>query len=1149
MPYPYLPPEIPPIVKSVVTESVSSDHNIISDNDINNDINSFQPSLKNTVKSRAKSSANSRLLSVLKSANSSHNSRQTSKSPKSLVSLELTDENIQSIDINNNHAENSLTERKESLLTRFKKQEIETQGIGTAEGLSDDTSISQEIDQSFSTWQPDKVKQKELLNQDNLLNKLRQNDHAGNLQIINKVETTGNIKASENLKDLADLNINSQVLNSQLPVDHSPSLKSSNSQVKSQKNLPDTIDFENDPLTNYSNSRSNSFQTNNLDQNIQPIKPLDQLTGDRPSAKNSVVNNSISPEINKTYKQQRARSLTNSIRQLKNNYHSYSDQTNISAIPTRVNDIKLSKGEKPTQPRVNSKAIYSKVRNFIPVPTAKNQQNNQQNLISATRSPSGLNTNTVLYKLPSITSPFDAQQVNSQLLGDTLEIGLSRPFTLSQNTAQSENNQPQNYRLTPSELPPSEDLDLPALEPRTDQPDGENNDINNPQEKKVIDPLEKYRRRRSPGETTEETPQPNPTTPVINVPVPEDVIEITANQQEFNEQQQTVSAQGDVVVRFRDGVLTAERVQVNLVTRQLQAQGEAAIARGEQILQGDRIEFNLTLQTGVVDQARGTIYAPTSGTDLAPLSPTLPTVGGIATSKIPLSERLQLNQPAVNVKEQPGVSTTIGGGRGFQLPGTQGQVDRLRFEAERIDLTGNGGWTATNLRLTNDPFSPPEIELRANQATFTKLSPLQDELITTNSRLVFDQKYSVPIFKRRTVIDRTEREPFPVQFGYDQKDRGGLFVQGSFNPLPKGKFNLKLTPQFYIQRAINGTEGGTADLFGLKASLDGNISPQTKLFARADFLTFDGFPDIPDDKFRASARLQHIFGQRIDGTGYTLTGEYSYRDRLFNGSLGYQTVHNTIGLVFTSPDISLGRKGAKLRFQTAFQNINARTDRRDLLDLEVFEPIPDDDDDPRGRADLNRFQTAVSVNYPIRLWSGKALPATKEEGLRYTPTPIVPFVQLILGASAATSIYSNDESQSYIRGSVGLIGQFGHLSRKYFDYTGFNIIYSISALDGESPFYFDRVVDTSVLTVGFVQQIVGGLKVGIQNSFSFSDDGGNVDNEFTIEYSRRSYGVILRYSPRRELGTILLRISDFNWSGGTNTFDDVQNVNNGVVGQ
>ncbi|MGL6282082.1 MAG: DUF3769 domain-containing protein [Microcoleaceae cyanobacterium] len=52
-----------------------------------------------------------------------------------------------------------------------------------------------------------------------------------------------------------------------------------------------------------------------------------------------------------------------------------------------------------------------------------------------------------------------------------------------------------------------------------------------------------------------------------------------------------------------------------------------------------------------------------------------------------------------------------------------------------------------------------------------------------------------------------------------------------------------------------------------------------------------------------------------------------------------------------------------------------------------------------------------------------------------------------------------------------------------------------------------------------------------------------------MEYSRRSYGISLRYSPRREIGTILLRISDFNWSGGTNTFDDVQNVNNGVVGQ
>ncbi|MGL5508804.1 MAG: hypothetical protein ACRDB1_04250, partial [Microcoleaceae cyanobacterium] len=277
MPYPSLPPEIPPIVKSVVTESVSSD----------NDINSFKPSLKNTIKSRSKSSQNSRLLSVLKSANSSNNSdpnsQQQIKLSKSLVGLELTDENIQSIDINN-HAENSLTEKKESLLARLKKHDIET-----VESLSDNSSTTKEIDQSLHTWQPDKVKKKEQLNHHNLLNKLRQNNHTADLQIINTVETTSSKKGSENLKDLADLDINSQ-----LPADNFPSLKSSNSPVKSQKSLPDTVDFENDPLTNYSNSHSNSrlnsFQTNNLDQNIQPIKPPDQLTGDRPSARNSVVN-------------------------------------------------------------------------------------------------------------------------------------------------------------------------------------------------------------------------------------------------------------------------------------------------------------------------------------------------------------------------------------------------------------------------------------------------------------------------------------------------------------------------------------------------------------------------------------------------------------------------------------------------------------------------------------------------------------------------------------------------------------------------------------------------------------------------------------------------------------------------------------------
>jgi len=57
----------------------------------------------------------------------------------------------------------------------------------------------------------------------------------------------------------------------------------------------------------------------------------------------------------------------------------------------------------------------------------------------------------------------------------------------------------------------------------------------------------------------------------------------------------------------------------------------------------------------------------------------------------------------------------------------------------------------------------------------------------------------------------------------------------------------------------------------------------------------------------------------------------SYRDRLYNGSLGFQTVQSSLGGVLTSPVIPLGKTGINLSYQAGAQNINAETDRQDLL--------------------------------------------------------------------------------------------------------------------------------------------------------------------------------------------------------------------------
>lgn len=231
--------------------------------------------------------------------------------------------------------------------------------------------------------------------------------------------------------------------------------------------------------------------------------------------------------------------------------------------------------------------------------------------------------------------------------------------------------------------------------------------------------------------------------------------------------------------------------------------------------------------------------------------------------------------------------------------------------------------------------------------------------------------------------------------------------------------------------------------------------------------------------------------------------------------------------MLTSPNIPLGKTGINLNYQVGAQYINADTDRLDLLN-----PIRSN-----NRISLGRFETSASLSKSWLLWQGQGLPATPTEGLRYTPSPVVP--NLVLGASVSgvASAYTNGDTQQSLSGTIGLSGQFGHFSRPYLDYTGFNISFSQVLQGGASPFLFDRIADTSVLSAGITQQIYGPFRLGIQTAISLNT-GQEISTDYLLEYSRRTYNIQLRYNPVQQLGSISFRISDFNWSGNPGVFDN-----------
>ena len=614
------------------------------------------------------------------------------------------------------------------------------------------------------------------------------------------------------------------------------------------------------------------------------------------------------------------------------------------------------------------------------------------------------------------------------------------------------------------------------------------------------------------------------------------IVEVIADRQEYDQERRIVTAEGNVVVRFDGAVIDADTLHINLDNLMAVGEGNVALTRGNQIFQGQRFTYNFIQDSGDLENGKGELYIPTTATDFA-FSPTLPTditAGGVPSR--PLSYRLRANQPLTGVNSPGGIEFGVSGqsdARNVSVPKSGGVLKRLRFEAQYIEFYPRG-FQAQDVRITNDPFSPPELEIRAAKVTVTREAPLIDRVTTQGQRLVFDQKVVVPIPVNSRKIDRRPRQVNPtiVSVGFDNGKRGGLFIERAFEPINNDQTRWTITPQFYVQRAVeNG--GNVANLFGVNTKLNAVLSPKTVVEGTGELTSFDF--DQVEDTLRGSLRLRQSLG---NVKPYTLSLESSYRDRLYNGSLGYQTVQSSVGGIITSPIIPLGKSGINLSYQGGAQYINSNTDRQDLLS-----PLRKND-----RISLGRFQGSVALSSGIKLWEGKPLPATAKEGLKYTSNPVVPYLQAIAGITGTTSYYSSGDNQGTVTGTIGLIGQIGHFSRPFLDYTGFNVSYSQGTNSGLSPFLFDRSVDNKVLSAGISQQVYGPIRLGLQTSINL-DTSKEISTDYTLEYSRRTHGITLRYNPVLQLGGFSIRISDFNWTGGTDPFANgqVKPVVGGVV--
>lgn len=625
-------------------------------------------------------------------------------------------------------------------------------------------------------------------------------------------------------------------------------------------------------------------------------------------------------------------------------------------------------------------------------------------------------------------------------------------------------------------------------------------------------------------DTTEETPlpsadqEPPQTSPIA--PSPDllqqaGIAELTADYQEYDRQRQWVTAQGNAFARFQGGHLQADRLDINLDTQVLRATGQVSFTRGRQTLEGSSLLYNLVLQTGQIDNAQGDLDSSRSGTDLN-------------------FDQVAEPLPAPNPEERQvvpvgGIQITSGFGTSFgQDPNAnpdrlqapiqlssfrqQGTVSHWRFQADQVNFYP-GGWQADRADLTNDPLDPPQFQMRTRRLTYREISPLVSELRANNPRLRFD-RLPIPTVRNRVLLDRRPRDAGLFTLGFDDRDRGGLYIERAFEPFSSDRFRWTVTPQLLVQEAFS-QEGGnllSPNAFGVSSLVEAYPSANTTMGA-SFVLPQIGSTDWVD-QLRANTRISQKIPQ-----DHRLSFEYSYRDRLFNGSLGFQTVQQSIGLVLQSPSFPLGNSGIRGDYQLSGQWIKADTDRPDLL-----APIRDN-----NRVNLGRYQVTGSLSRGFSLWQGQPLDtADPSLALRYSPSPVVPQVSMGASLRGIYSLYSNGDRQEAVLASLGVNASLGHFARPWLDYTALNLGYSQALKGHVSPFTFDRLADTQVVNFGITQQLYGPLRLGFDTAFNV-DTEERISSTYRLDYSRRAFRFDLSYNPVLGVGSLGLRINDLDW--------------------
>ena len=353
------------------------------------------------------------------------------------------------------------------------------------------------------------------------------------------------------------------------------------------------------------------------------------------------------------------------------------------------------------------------------------------------------------------------------------------------------------------------------------------------------------------------------------------VLEITADQQGFDQLIQRFVATGNVKAVLAGGRLMAERLEYDTTNRTVYASGSVRFRRGNQYFQASRLRFSLIEATGEMEDVYGVLDLSTSEVDLnpeLPVSTPLPDPEPIACPTI--------LPPVPDWHPHPWAATLWGGqlfdanfGDTFKFKGQlreelllgaglQRRLIKAGPFALELDFTALGHWAAAQRgsgftsRFTNDASGQRTaaqsfgeftagIGLRAWLQPWLNVGVVQGVSVTTSL----------------SNFEDTFRERSSRILNYL-----GFEVEGSFSP------QWSVVGRIHHRSGAFGTfngvkEGSNAYLLGLRYRFGEDATPKAALQAAASMPPAKGCPNRPEEPPERPRSLPEALEQAAMGGG------------------------------------------------------------------------------------------------------------------------------------------------------------------------------------------------------------------------------------------------------------------------------------------